>query len=130
MILIDTDICIEILSGNKKVLKKSNIYNGQISVSFMTVAELYYGAMNSENIEENTNLIEIFLLTVNIIESDFNIMKRFGEIKANLKKENLLLPDADIMIAATTLEHCKKLITGNIKHFKRIDTLQIENWKE
>ena len=128
MILIDTDICIELLRGNKKVLAKSSTYEGIISISFMSVAELFYGALNSSDPEQNIFLVENFLLTVQVIDSDFNIMKRFGTIKAELKKSNNLLPDADIFIAATVLEYCDKLITGNIRHFKRIKDLKIESW--
>ena len=73
-------------------------------------------------------LIEEFLLTIEIIESDFEIMKRFGEIKAKLQRQNELISDADIIIAATSLEKSERLITGNIAHFKRIDGLKIENW--
>ncbi len=128
MILIDTDICIEILRGNKKVLNACSAYPGTISISFMSVAELFYGAMNSSDPDHNTTLVEEFLLTVHIIDSDFSSMKKFGEIKTDLKNKNSLLPDADILIAATVFEHCEKLITGNIKHYERIDNLIIENW--
>ena len=98
MILIDTDICIELLRGNKKVLAKSSTYEGIISISFMSVAELFYGALNSSDPEQNIFLVENFLLTVQVIDSDFNIMKRFGTIKAELKKSNNLLPDAENLL--------------------------------
>ncbi len=128
MILFDTDVCIEILRGNKKVITKRNDFDEPISISFMTVAELFYGSEISGNTENNNSLIEEFLLTINIIESDFNIMKRFALIKAGLKRKNNLLPDADIIIAATTLEKCNFLVTGNIDHFSRIEGLKIDNW--
>jgi len=129
VILIDTDICIEILRGNRKVIKKSSQYDGVIAVSFMTVGELHYGVHNSGNPEKNELLVEQFLLTVVVIESDFNIMRRFGIIKSELKTSNILLPDADILIAATVREKCDMLVTGNTKHFERIDGLVIENWR-
>jgi tRNA(fMet)-specific endonuclease VapC len=56
-------------------------------------------------------------------------MRRFGIIKSELKTSNILLPDADILIAATVLEKCDMLVTGNTKHFERIDGLVIENWR-
>lgn len=128
MILIDTDICIEILRGNKKVIEKRNETNESIGISFMTVGELYYGAEKSEYKQKNIILIEEFLLTVDIIESDIEIMKRFGEVKSKLKARNEILADADILIGSTVLEKCEKLITGNIDHFKRVENLKIENW--
>jgi len=39
-----------------------------------------------------------------------------------------MITDADIMIAATCIVTCEKLITGNIRHYNRIDGLIIEDW--
>ena len=128
MILLDTDICIELLRGNKKIIERRKNYDGDVAICFMTVAELYYGAEISTKVNENKNLIEIFLLTIQIIQTDNEILKRFGELKARLKRSSDLLPDADIMIAATSLVKAEKLITRNIKHFSRFEELKIENW--
>ena len=55
-------------------------------------------------------------------------MKKFGEIKSELKNKKIIIPDADIIIASTALEKCAMLITGNIKHYGRIEKLDIDNW--
>ncbi len=124
----DTDICIEILRGNKKVITKRSHISDEISVSFMTVGKLLYGAYNSTKIENNVSIVEEFLLSVKIINSDFYIMKRFGLLKTELKKENILLPDADLIIAATAVTKCDLLVSGNTKHFERIKELKLVNW--
>ncbi|HML95774.1 MAG TPA: PIN domain-containing protein [Thermodesulfobacteriota bacterium] len=128
MILLDTDICIELLRGNKKIMERRNEYDAGTGISFMTVAELYYGAESSSRKAENTSLIQQFFLTVTVIHTDYDILRRFGILKAALKKESTLLPDADLLIAATALSKAEMLITGNMKHFKRIPGLVIENW--
>ncbi len=128
MIVFDTDVCIELLRGNKKVLKKRKEYPGDVAISFMTVGELFYGAENSAFPVENRVLVEKFLLTVPTLHSDVNILRRFGELKATLRRHKQLIPDADLFIAATTIEKAEALITGNRKHFERIEGLRIENW--
>jgi len=128
MILFDTDICIEILRGNKKIIQKRSEYSGEVSVSFMTVAELYYGAENSQHPTENKLLVDKFLLTVDIIHTDIPILKRFGGIKSALKQRKTPLPDADLFIGSTALETSEALITGNTKHFEKMPGLKIENW--
>jgi tRNA(fMet)-specific endonuclease VapC len=128
MILFDTDTCVEILRGNKKVIRRRSEYPGEIAISFMTVGELFFGAEKSTHPIENKSLVERFVLTVSIIHTDLSILKRFGEIKAGLKRDNILLPDADLFIAATTLEKSEALITGNVKHFERIAGLKLDNW--
>jgi tRNA(fMet)-specific endonuclease VapC len=128
MILLDTDVCVEILRKNRDVIRKRERYDDETAVSFISVAELYYGAEKSSNPLKNNFLIEEFLLTLKVIQSDNEIMKKFGQVKLRLYRENILLPDADIFIAATAYMKADKLITGNTKHFQRFPNLVIENW--
>jgi predicted nucleic acid-binding protein len=128
VILLDTDICIELLRGNSKVIEKRKDYDERVAVSFMTAAELFYGAEKSGNKKDNSNLIEGFLLTVEIIHSELDILRKFGELKASLGKAGKILADADIFIGATAIVRCSRLITGNVHHFRRIEELRIENW--
>jgi tRNA(fMet)-specific endonuclease VapC len=128
VILLDTDICIELLRGNFSVIERRQDYDEKVAISFMTVAELFYGAEKSNNKRKNTNLIAEFILTVEIIHSDLEILIKFGKLKVHLGKAGSILPDADIFIAAAAIVKCNMLITGNVNHFKRIEELRIENW--
>ncbi|MBN1997345.1 type II toxin-antitoxin system VapC family toxin [candidate division KSB1 bacterium] len=128
MILLDTDTCVEILRGNQHVIDKRLETDEHVALSFMTVGELYYGAEKSKPRTKNKHLVDEFLLSVDVIHTDLDILQKFGEIKAVLEIRNLSLADADIFIAATCLSKCKKLITANVKHFDRIENLTIENW--
>ena len=128
MILLDTDICIELLRGNAQVIDKRQGYEEKVAISFMSVAELFYGAEKSDNTGKNNRLIEEFLLTIEVIHTDLEILRKFGELKAVLGTGGNILADADILIAATTLAKCNMLITGNVNHFRWIEELIIENW--
>ena len=94
----------------------------------MSVAELYYGAEKSGNFSKNNSLIEEFLFTIEIINSNMEIMKKFGQLKRKQKLLGFSIADADLFIAATTICSGEKLITGNLKHFIRIEELPIEDW--
>jgi len=128
VILLDTDICIELLKGNKRIVQRRDEYDGPIGVCFMTVAELHYGAEKSKEPSRNMDTIDRLLLTLEIIHTDMPILRRFGTIKATLQKEGVPIADADILIASATLEKAEKLITGNTKHFDRIRGLELEDW--
>jgi tRNA(fMet)-specific endonuclease VapC len=128
MILLDTDICIEILRGNGNVIRMMEKQSQIAAVSYITVGELFYGSAKSNNNDKNKLLVKTFLSTVEIINFDLEIMEMFGEIKFELQKQGQMLPDADIIIASVALCKCQKLITGNTSHFSRFKNLTLENW--
>jgi len=128
VILLDTDICVELLKGNKRVVQRRAEYDGPVGVCFMTIAELYYGAQRSKEPAKNRDLVEKLLLSLEIIQTDIEILRRFGSIKSTLMIEGTPIRDADILIASATLERAEKLVTGNRKHFERISGLGLEDW--
>jgi len=128
MILFDTDVCVELLRGNRIIIQRRHQTADRIAVSFMTAAELYFGAYKSSNPAENRHLVEKFLITVEIHQSTLRIADKFGQIKENLQKSGQALADADIFIAATALCNNEILVSGNVQHYERIEGLRIENW--
>ena len=128
MILIDTDICIELLRGNRQILEKRLACGTEVAVAFMTAAELFYGAEKSQKSKENLGLVERFLLSVRVLHTDSDVARKFGQLKAGLALEGFMLPDADLLIAATALARDATLITGNVKHFQRVGELKTDNW--
>lgn len=128
MILLDTDVCIEILRGNAKVMRHQDACPEELAVSFMTVAELLYGAENSDHPERSAMLVHRFLMAVPVIQTVEGLLSRFASVKAGLRRKRILIPDADIFIGATALEYADALVTGNAKRFSRIEGLRIEDW--
>jgi tRNA(fMet)-specific endonuclease VapC len=45
-----------------------------------------------------------------------------------LEERGLPLADADLRIAAIALANDLTLVTGNVRHFRRIPDLAVENW--
>ena len=128
MILLDTDTCIELLKGNRRVLKHRGRHDDPVGICSMTIAELYYGAEKSGEPEANFSAIEKLLLSLEIIHTDLAILRRFGAIKAALQRSGTPLADADVLIAAATLEKADRLVTGKARHFDRIPGLALEDW--
>ena len=52
----------------------------------------------------------------------------YGKIRAELEKGGEIISSTDLQVASIAIANELILITGNIKHFKRIKQLQIENW--
>ncbi len=96
----------------------------------MCIGELYYGAAKSERRTERKAEVDSLRALLLAIPLSTAEMERFGELKAALEVRGERLADADLMIAATALEHNLVVITGNLRHFERIGGLQVENWIE
>jgi len=58
------------------------------------------------------------------------IAVRAATIYANLQPCGELIGDADILIAATALEHGLTIVTGNTSHFERIPGLHVFDWRQ
>lgn len=94
--------------------------------SAVVIGELYKGAYRSRNRDRHiANIEQRVLPAVTVLSYDINIAKVFGSIRAHLEVTGMILPDADIQIAATAIDHDLELVTGNIRHFNRIPGLQV-----
>ena len=129
--MLDTNICIYLLNGNKeleKKIKKIGVFS--LSISNATLAELYFGAYNSQNVDSNIKLIEAFKKNL-IVYSDSDISaEAFGRFKSKLRAKGKIIEDFDILIASIAYSNNCILVTNNPDHFERIDELKIENWLE
>jgi len=94
--------------------------------SAVVIGELYKGAYRSYNRERHlANIEQRILPAVTVLPYDIGIAKIFGSIRAHLEDTDMILPDADIQIAATAIGHNLELVTGNLRHFKRISGLKL-----
>ena len=71
------------------------------------------------------NIEQRVLRAVTVLPYHLAAARVFGEIRARLEESGNMLPDADLQIAATALCHDLELVTGNVRHFKRIAELKI-----
>ena len=128
--LIDTDIIIFALRGDKTVLAKfEENKNIPISISMITYAELVFGAKRSENEQKNMIKVNRIREIYPVEELNIGIMELFADIKANMYSKAMRIEDLDLFIAATTIYNDLTLVTNNTKHFRNIPLLKLENWK-
>jgi len=130
MFLLDTNICIYIIKKKPvEVFNKLKALSiGDAKISSITVAELYFGAYNSQFIEKNLKIVESFLIPFDIIGFDEKCAVEYGKIKSILKREGNVIGELDMQIASVALANGLVLVTNNEKEFKRIKGLKVENW--
>ncbi len=125
--LIDSDILIYFLKGKKEVVERlSQIPIDNLFISRINYTELIYGAYNSSKITQNLKVIEPFLDSFKVLEFTQISSLIFAKEKARLKKNGNIIADMDLMIASIAIENDCTLISNNIKHFDRVQNLELE----
>ena len=132
MYLLDTNICIfaiklkpEKVFNLIKIKSKEGIY-----ISSLTIAELEFGVQNSERIEKNRVALLKFLSLFNILNFDDSDAIDYGRIKVKLRKKGKIIGPIDMLLAAQAINKDMIFITNNVKEFKRIEGLRIEDWSK
>lgn len=128
MILLDTNVVVAFLNGDKSVLKRVRAEIDKIALSTLVVAELDYGAKVSRRSEENLEKLYRLLDVVQVIPFDIECAKIFGTFKSKLRSLGKPAGEVDALIAATAMAHEAILITANKKHFENIEGLKVETW--
>ena len=128
--LLDTNICIYIIKQKPQIVfdKFKKIALGNIGISSVSVAELYFGVMKSASIERNSSALEQFLLPLEILDFDTLAAIEYGKIRATLEKKGTPIGSLDMLIAAHAKSQELIVVTNNEKEFNRVEGLKIENW--
>jgi predicted nucleic acid-binding protein len=129
MFLLDTDTVIYNMKGNASVRENLRQHiNDPISISVITLMELYYGARKSHNVAVNLAKIKVLEQSIEILSIGLESTEIFGLLKAQLEISGNRLDDFDLIIASCAMAHNLTLVTNNTKHFRRIDGLKLTNW--
>ena len=129
MYLLDTNIVIYCLKGHEVVTKNLRTHlNDPITISVVTLMELYYGAYKSQKVESNLAKIKTLENSIEVIPLGKEVVEIFGIYKAKLERSGTSLDDFYLSLAACAITNNLVLVTNNTKHFKRIEGLKITDW--
>lgn len=123
--VIDTGIFIDFLRSKdkSKTILTSLEANAEIYISSVTVFELFVGATDSRKLQHVQTLID----SIPTVPFTNDVAQTAADLHLQLKARNKIIEFRDLFIAATALAYNQPLLTKNIKHFSRIDSLQLVN---
>jgi tRNA(fMet)-specific endonuclease VapC len=130
MFLLDTNICIYAIKKKpESLLKKisANWRNG-ICISSLTIAELEFGIANSKYPDRNRVALLEFLSIFTVLSFDEKDAIPYGLIKSRLRKKGIIIGPIDLLLAAQAISNDLVLVTNNVREFKRVEDLRIEDW--
>ena len=125
--LLDSDWAIHHLRDSQTVTDqlKQRIGDG-ISISIISVAELYHGVYRARDPElAEVNLLT-FLADLEIVGLNEQISNLFGRERARLQLQRTPIGDFDLLIGCTAVHYDLIVLTNNRKDFERIDAIEIE----
>ena len=124
-VIFDTDVLISVLRGSAKAARAVDGVDER-AISVVTYMELLQGARNKEEMRAiKSFLVDMRFRTLPLTE---NIGHR-----ASIYMEEYGLSTsvsmADALIAATAIEANDQLLTGNHKHYKAIEELDLKRFR-
>lgn len=129
--LVDTDILSFYFKGDPKVVNSFNAYLKEfdvINISIITYYEILSG-LRYKRAEKQIDEFEEFVSNNSIIHISEESAKLSSTIYADLRNKGITIGTSDILIAGMAIENELTLISNNLKHYKDIPKLKIENWK-
>ena len=128
--MLDTDTCAFILRKSSPVLLEriQLVPLQQQSMSVITLAELLYGVQVSSKKKMNREGVDSLVRHVNVLDWTNEAAEHYAEIRADLKKKGQIIGSNDLLIAAHARSLGAIVVTNNVKDFRRVKGLQLENW--
>ena len=130
--MLDTNICIYAIKHKpEKVFQKlQEVAPSDVCISSVTYAELVHGVEKSAAVDKNRLALSMLLANIKILNFDVNAAEGYGKIRAGLEKNGTPIGPLDMMIAGHAQSLGYIVVTNNVKEFKRVSNLKIENWAE
>ena len=124
MVLVDTDVLIWYLRGNKKAYKAIENLEG-FSISVVTYMELVRGMRNKKELNTLRQALYAWNSDMLYITEEISAKAMFA-VERHFLSHSLQLADA--LIGSTAIAHGLPLLTGNDKHYKIMKGIQIKKF--
>jgi tRNA(fMet)-specific endonuclease VapC len=127
--MLDTNICIYVIKDRPAGLRERfDLLVDELSVSVITLGELFYGVENSARRSDNLRTLEEFASRLDILPFTADAAAHYGQIRAELRRSGKPAGIHDMLIAGHARSEGLILVTNNTREFARIPGLQVENW--
>jgi tRNA(fMet)-specific endonuclease VapC len=138
MILLDTDTLTLYFHAHPRVLQRRREAEDEVAITIISRIETLRGRFDSvlkaadgaelQRGHERLRRAEADLAPFNVLPIDAAAAAEFDRLRQDklLKK----IGRADLLIAAITLANRATLVTRNLKDFRQVQGLQVENWAD
>ena len=132
-VLIDASILIEAERGRLDLVKEvAARQDDDFLLSVVTASELLHGVHRATQPKiRNTRsaFVEAVLERFPVLPIDLGTARAHARISAELAADGQLIGAHDLWLAATCLAHGLRIVTANVREFRRVPGLVVEEWK-
>ena len=128
--LLDTDTFIYIQRRHPSAVERrfAELRPGDAVVSVIVYGELMYGAYKSKQTERSLRALDELLELVAVLPLPEEAAAVYGTLRALLERKGQIIGNNDLWIAAHAKAAGLTLVTNNVREFRRIPGLKVENW--
>ena len=100
---------------------------GDVAISAITAGELVFGFQITPS-ERVRRAVERALGALKIVPFDRAASEAYGEVRSFLQRRGTPIGPLDMLIAAHAISLDVPLATNNLREFRRVPGLRVENW--
>jgi tRNA(fMet)-specific endonuclease VapC len=128
--LLDTNACVELIrKRSQRVLSRlRRCEPGSVGISSITLGELYCGVARSSEPGRNLVALTQFCAPLEILDFDDRAAAVYGTVRHDLEESGFPIGSLDTQIAAHGLAEGRTMVTDNVREFRRVKGLEVENW--
>ena len=131
MYLFDTDTVNNLMKRSPSDRLLSRIRSISVEDQFtssITLGELIYGARKKGSARLLIEIQQLVTANLPVLAFDAEAARRYGELRAELEGQGAKIGEADMRIASIALARGLTVITGNVREFRRVPNLPVQNW--
>lgn len=127
--LLDTSVCVDLLRARQPALRRlAELGPDSVAISAMTVAELIYGLYRARAAYEAAERLDQFLSIIDVLAFDRSAAMHHARARRALAVAGTPIGERDLVIASVALAHGLTVATGNLREFRRVPALRVEEW--
>ncbi len=124
--LLETSFLVSLLKGDPAAVASVRRRERRgLAAAFVSLAELYFGALISSDAERGREAVEGLRRRLTVLPLDEETCRVFGAEAARLAAGGVAMPATDLVIAATCLKHGLALLTTDPRQYNQVPGLKV-----
>lgn len=131
-VLIDSSV---LIASERSLIDSARLVSGRedenVFISVVSASEMLHGvhrARDAATRARRLSFVEGVLASIPVLQLDLTVARMHAQLWAELTSRGTMIGVHDSWLAATCLAHGLSLATGNVREFRRVPGLVVEEW--